>query len=172
RLLPGRQPLAARRLPLWAQPSQVVVLAALPRTRHGKVDRGRLPAAVPQRPADLTYAAPATPAEQALGAIWGEVLGLEAVGLDDNFFDLGGHSLVAVRLVARIQAALGIDLALRAVFDAPTLRAMAGLVKQAAAREPRDSPARSEGPIGALERRRFRVEADGGSLQAAIRERL
>src|SRR5207244_3089440 len=60
---------------------------------------------------------------------------------------------------------------LRAVFDAPTLGAMATLA-EAAAQEPRDSPARSEGPIGALERRRFRVEADGGSLQAAIREHL
>jgi acyl carrier protein len=148
-----------------------VVLAALPRTRHGKVDRGGLPAASPERPPDLAYAAPATPAEQALAAIWAEVLALEAIGLDDNFFDLGGHSLVAVKLVARIQAALGIDLPLRAVFDAPTLRAMATLA-EAAAHEPRDSPARPEGPIGALERRRYRVEADGGSLQAAIREHL
>src|SRR5207244_4667855 len=83
----------------------------------------------------------------------------------------GGHSLVAVKLVARIQASLGIDLPLRAVFDAPTLRAMAQ-VAEAATREPPDRPARSEGPIGALERRRYRVEADGESLQAAIRARL
>jgi acyl carrier protein len=130
-----------------------------------------LPAALPERPADLAYAAPATPAEQALAAIWAEVLGIEAVGLDDNFFDLGGHSLVAVKLVARIQASLGIDLPLRAVFDAPTLGAMATLA-EAATREPRDPPARTDGPIGALERRRYRVEADGGSLQAAIREHL
>ena len=82
--------LAARRLPAWAAPSQMMVLSALPRTRHSKLDRAGLPAALPQRPPDLAYAAPATRAEQALAAIWAEILALEAVGLDDNFFDLGG----------------------------------------------------------------------------------
>jgi len=68
----------------------MMVLSALPRTCHSKLDRAGLPAALPQRPPDLAYAAPATRAEQALAAIWAEILALEAVGLDDNFFDLGG----------------------------------------------------------------------------------
>jgi acyl carrier protein len=117
--------LAARRLPAWAQPSQMVVLAALPRTRHGKVDRGGLPAALPERPADLAYAAPATPAEQALAAIWAEVLGIEAVGLDDNFFDLGGRSLLLVRVQACIEQRLGIAVSMVDLFRHPTIRHLA-----------------------------------------------
>jgi Phosphopantetheine attachment site len=83
-----------------------------------------------------------------------------------NFFDLGGHSLVAVRLVARIQAALDIDLALRAVFDTPTLRGMAEVLGRAG-----PSPA-PEGSIAALERRRYRLPADAGSMPEAIRRRF
>jgi acyl-coenzyme A synthetase/AMP-(fatty) acid ligase/acyl carrier protein len=142
--------LAARRLPAWAQPSQMVVLAALPRTRHGKVDRGGLPAALPQRPADLTYAAPATPAEQALAAIWAEVLALEAVGLDDNFFDLGGRSLLLVRVQACIEQRLGIAVSMVDLFRYPTIRHLARYLQGG----PLPMPSGATGAAGRAERQR------------------
>ncbi|HEV2735391.1 MAG TPA: amino acid adenylation domain-containing protein, partial [Longimicrobiaceae bacterium] len=109
------------RLPEHMVPSALVVLEAFPLTPTGKVDRRALPA--PE--AAAAHVAPRTPTEALLAGIWADVLGTERVGATDDFFELGGHSLLAGRLAARVRALLGVDLPVRAVFDAPTLERLA-----------------------------------------------
>ncbi len=100
-------------------------------TPNGKVDRKALPAPAPQqRAAMAAYVAPRTPGEEVLAAIWCELLALERVGVDDNFFELGGHSLLAMRVTARLREAFGIELPLRAVFEAPTMAELAAQVEE------------------------------------------
>jgi len=112
------------RLPDYMVPSAFVILDALPLTANGKVDRKALPA--PEgRPEIGAYVAPRTPTEEALASIWCEVLRLDRVGIEDNFFELGGHSLIATRVVARVRDVLGVELALRTLFEAPTVRGLA-----------------------------------------------
>jgi NAD(P)-dependent dehydrogenase (short-subunit alcohol dehydrogenase family) len=86
------------------------------------------PAARPRPALATPYAAPSTPTERVLAGIWQELLGLETVGVDDNFFDLGGHSLFAARVLSRLRAALGVTLPLDAIFDAPTVGALAARI--------------------------------------------
>ncbi|HEX7184126.1 MAG TPA: amino acid adenylation domain-containing protein [Thermoanaerobaculia bacterium] len=112
-------------------PSELVTLSALPLTAHGKVDIRALPS--PERHRSgvrSSYAAPRTPLEEVMAAIWADVLGLERVGCDDNFFDLGGHSLIAMRLVSRLQQTLGREVPLREIFDAPTVAGLAARLEQ------------------------------------------
>ncbi|HEX8694770.1 MAG TPA: non-ribosomal peptide synthase/polyketide synthase, partial [Longimicrobium sp.] len=126
---PGVEALRAHlsaRLPEYMVPGAVVPLDALPLSPNGKVDRRALPA--PERAAERRYVAPRTAAEEVLAEIWGEVLGVERVGVEDNFFGLGGHSLVATRMVSRVREAFGVEVPLRAVFEAQTVRALAGRV--------------------------------------------
>jgi len=110
-------------LPEAFVPSEIAFVPALPLTAHGKVDRAavaRLRGA--EAPAGR---APRGPVEEIVAGIFAEVLGREAVGADDDFFALGGHSLLAARVVARLRAALGVELPLRALFEAPTAAALA-----------------------------------------------
>jgi acyl-CoA synthetase (AMP-forming)/AMP-acid ligase II/acyl carrier protein len=117
-------------LPEYMVPSAFVRLDTLPKTSTGKVDPRTLPAPEYAAPAE-SFVPPDTPAEEALAAIWAEVLGVERVGAADDFFELGGHSLLVMRLTARVQGAFGVHLPIRDVFAAPTLRAMAAEVERA-----------------------------------------
>ncbi|HEY0016531.1 MAG TPA: condensation domain-containing protein, partial [Longimicrobium sp.] len=112
------------RLPEYMLPSAFVALDAFPLTPNGKVDRKALPAP-DGRTEERPFVAPRTPREQALAEIWREVLGLERVGLEDDFFSLGGHSLLATQVLSRVRRELGVELPLRALFEASTVRALA-----------------------------------------------
>jgi acyl carrier protein len=100
-------------------PSVVMVLAGLPLTVNGKLDRAALPEPDYQTAAaDTGYG---TPAEELLAQLFAEVLGLDRVGADDSFFDLGGHSMMAAKLASRIRSVLGMEAELQDVFEAPTV---------------------------------------------------
>jgi amino acid adenylation domain-containing protein len=114
----------AGKLPGYMVPASVVVLEALPRTPHGKVDRRALPAPQGDRVVGGAYKAPRTPSEEVLAAIWCEVLKLDRVGVDDNFFELGGHSLLAIR-VLELMRREGLHCSVRALFTTPTIAALA-----------------------------------------------
>ncbi len=98
-------------LPAYMVPSVIVPLDELPVTANGKLDRSALPSPSIVRPIlEKPYVAPRTPVEERLAAIWQELLPVDRVGVDDNFFDLGGHSMLALKMVARVQDDLGVDL--------------------------------------------------------------
>ncbi|MFD3744430.1 amino acid adenylation domain-containing protein [Nocardia sp. NPDC058633] len=106
------------KLPTYLVPDAVVVLAQLPYTVNGKLDRKALPAPVFET---TTFRAPATPTEQVVAEVFGDILGVSSVGADDDFFALGGNSLLATRAAARIGAALDRAVGVRLLFEAPTV---------------------------------------------------
>ncbi|MDA3642217.1 non-ribosomal peptide synthetase, partial [Mycobacterium xenopi] len=113
----------AERLPGYMVPAAVVVLDALPLTVNGKLDTRALPA--PEYSDADHYRAPTNPTEEILAGIYAQILGLQRVGVDDSFFDLGGDSLSAMRLVAMVNTGLDGGLAVRTVFEAPTVAQLA-----------------------------------------------
>jgi natural product biosynthesis luciferase-like monooxygenase protein len=114
------------RLPAVMRPGQVVVIERLPRTPNGKIDRRALPAPVSAAPARAAgAAAPESDIERRIAGIWSEILGVADVGLRDNFFDLGGDSLLAVQAHRRLRDAMARDLSLTDLFRFPTVRALA-----------------------------------------------
>ncbi|HEU4451594.1 MAG TPA: condensation domain-containing protein, partial [Longimicrobium sp.] len=115
-----------RVLPDYMVPAAFVRVDAIPHTPNGKVDRRALPE--PELAADEAYEAPRTPTEETLAAVFEELLEADRVGRDGHFFALGGHSLLAARLASRIRTLLGVELPLREVFEAPSVRALAGRV--------------------------------------------
>src|SRR5262249_22488456 len=116
----------AERLPAYMIPAAVVVVAELPLTVHGKLDTRALPA--PEFQAVHRYRAPAHAIEEILAGIYAQVLGIERVGVDDSFFDLGGDSLSAMRLINAVNTGLDAGLSVRAVFEAPTVAQLAPLL--------------------------------------------
>jgi amino acid adenylation domain-containing protein/non-ribosomal peptide synthase protein (TIGR01720 family) len=119
---PNCREFLAERLPGHLVPAAFAVLDRLPLNANGKVDRKALPA--PTGP-DGDHVAPANPAEEALAAIYAEVLGLDRVGVTDDFFALGGDSLLGVRVLSRVRSRLGVDLPAKALFDTPSVSALA-----------------------------------------------
>jgi amino acid adenylation domain-containing protein len=115
------------KLPDFMLPSAIVALPALPLTPSGKVDRKALPE--PDGGPAPGFVAPRTAVEEVLAEIWAELLGIARIGVHDNFFERGGHSLLAVLLMARIEKRLGKTLPLAALFSAPTLEALAALAE-------------------------------------------
>ncbi|MEW5931555.1 MAG: amino acid adenylation domain-containing protein, partial [Gemmatimonadota bacterium] len=114
------------RLPEHMVPSAYVLLERLPLSASGKVDRWALPAPEQEGAAHL---APRPPPEEVLGGIWGEVLRLETVGVEESFFELGGHSLLAMQVVSRVRQAFGVEVPLRALFEAQTVAGLAARVE-------------------------------------------
>lgn len=126
------------RLPPYMVPAEFALLGALPLTANGKVDRARLAAFdADEDRAKRRRVPPRTPIERILADIWSALLQVDPVGIDDNFFDLGGHSLTVMRLANRIYQETGEALPLRTVFDRPTIRALAeAVVEQMLASDP------------------------------------
>ncbi|MFF7457251.1 amino acid adenylation domain-containing protein [Kitasatospora sp. NPDC008115] len=122
-----REHLAAR-LPAYLVPDTVVLLDALPLTLNGKLDTAALPEPAPA--ATSRYVAPRTDAEQLVTQLWQEVLGVPRVGALDDFFELGGDSLLVTRVVARIRAGVGLDVPIRDAFELSTAAALAARVEE------------------------------------------
>ena len=119
------------RLPGHMVPSVFVVLEELPLSTNGKIDRSALPAPNGKKPdSHKPAAAPQDGLELKLLKIWERVLALGPIGIDDNFFDIGGHSLLAVRLFAQIEKSFGKNLPLATLFQAPTIRLLAQVLRE------------------------------------------
>ncbi|GGL99299.1 non-ribosomal peptide synthetase [Micromonospora yangpuensis] len=140
------------RLPAALLPATVTVLDGWPLNANGKLDRAALPVAAPTSP--QAFVAPRDDTERAVAAIWAEVLDVDRVGAHDDFFALGGHSIVAVRILTRVRTVLGVEVALPVVFAAPTVAGMAAAVRAARA-DGGSAPAPPT--IGRVSRERYRV---------------
>ncbi len=112
------------RLPEYLCPSTIEVLRVLPKTPNGKVNRAALPVPQARRNARVASRAPSAESERRVAAIWCEVLGLTSVGIDDNFFDLGGHSFLAARARVLLEREFGDDARDLSLFEFPTVRAL------------------------------------------------
>ncbi|GAA2526050.1 non-ribosomal peptide synthetase [Winogradskya humida] len=119
----------AQQLPAYMVPATVQILAALPITANGKVDRAALPEPTPTPTKNRR--APGTPMEHAVAEVWADVLGIPEPGTDDDFFDLGGHSLLAIRVVSAIAARTGREISFRDLFATRTVAALARLLDDA-----------------------------------------
>lgn len=172
--LPGRLHKALQAvLPGYMLPSQIILVERMPLMPNGKLDRKALIA--PDAKGKRKYEAPLGPIEESLAALWSDVLGVAAVGREDNFFQLGGHSLAATRLISRIRhgwfEGRAIDLPLRAVFSDPILRAQAGLIaselvvsiKPAAPIVPASEGWGGRSPLSPMQRRLWLIDRLGAA---------
>jgi len=162
-----------QRLPEYMVPSDFVALERLPLTPSGKVDRRALPSPDPAARVEdeVVYVAPRTPAEEVLAGIWSEVLGVERVGAGDDFFNLGGHSLSAARVLSRVRNAFGIELPLSLMFDKRTLEGMASAVDDKMASAPKTPEPALAGPAEADLLAQAAALSDS-ELDALLRETL
>ncbi|MFF3653163.1 amino acid adenylation domain-containing protein [Streptomyces sp. NPDC002181] len=135
--------LAAAALPEYMVPTAYVSLRAWPLSPNGKLDERALPAPAPDRPA--VGHAPRTPREEVLCRLFGEFLDRDDVGVDESFFALGGHSLMATRLVGRIRSELKVELSMRTLFAHPTVAGLAEQLEGAKAAAPRPRSRRAAG---------------------------
>jgi amino acid adenylation domain-containing protein len=136
RLVPELQRHLKQRLPAHMWPAAYVQVDAFPLTPNGKLDLTALPAPTGARPElESTYLAPRNADEQKLARIFAEVLGVEAVGVNDDFFELGGHSLLATQLVSRVREGLAVEVPLRLVFEAPTVAGLLHRMSEASLAE-------------------------------------
>jgi amino acid adenylation domain-containing protein len=125
------QAFLASRLPEHMMPSKYVTVASLPLNHSGKIHRAALPAPDFENSLqDDMFVSPRTPIEERIAGIVAPLLGLERVSAEDNFFLLGGHSLLGTQLIGRIRDAFGIELPLRSIFDSPTIAELASQVEQ------------------------------------------
>jgi amino acid adenylation domain-containing protein len=129
------------KLPEYMIPSLFMMLEDMPLTRSGKIDRRALPAPQPSvTEAGDGYVLPVTPVEEMLAGIWASVLKVERVGLYDNFFELGGHSLLATQLMSKVREMFHVEVALRSLFEQPTLAALARIIETELRREQAVAP--------------------------------
>jgi amino acid adenylation domain-containing protein len=120
------------KLPDYMIPSAFVVLDRFPLTPNGKINRKALPAPTPERPESKHgFTPPRTPTEESLAKIWRELLRQEVIGIDDNFFESGGHSLLAMQLLTRVRSEFKTELSLRNIFEAPTIAELAAILDRA-----------------------------------------
>jgi amino acid adenylation domain-containing protein len=120
-----------QRLPDYMIPSGVIHLRSLPLTPNGKVDQAALLVQEDSKVKVRTFVAPRTSVENELAQIWASLLKMDEVGVNDNFFDLGGHSLLATQVISRIRKTLQADIALRRIFESPTIAELAGEIENA-----------------------------------------
>jgi hypothetical protein len=142
------------KLPEYMIPSAFVILESLPLSSNGKIDRRALPTpgySDQQR----DFVAPRTPTEEALGEIWTEMLSLERVGVNDSFFEIGGHSLLAAQVISRIRTTFRVELPLRSLFEATTIEALARVIDEMDKKQ--DTPQKQA--IPRLPREQFRISA-------------
>src|SRR4029079_12101753 len=120
-----------QRLPAYMRPSHFVRLEKFPLTPTGRVDHAALPEPGKVKPAlDDEFVPPRTTVEKLLAEIWCELLGVDEVGIHDNFFNLGGHSLIAIKVATRIREAFHQDINLDALCEAPTVAALAEMIEE------------------------------------------
>ena len=149
------------RVPSYMIPSVFIPLRALPLLPNGKVDRNALPSPDEERlHSEYTILMPRNETEAKLAVMWCEVLGRERIGIDQNFFDLGGHSLLGMQLFARIRRAFEVELPVRRLFEEPTIAGLAVEVEKA--------KANGGGVRAPITSRRSRASSD--SLAAALQE--
>ena len=119
-----------QRLPDYMIPAYVTQLNTLPLTTNGKIDRKALPEPEADHNIDIVYVSPQSKTEVKLIKIWQETLGIDKIGINDNFFNLGGHSLKASSLILKIHKEFNVELSLREVFNTPTVKELAKLIKE------------------------------------------
>jgi len=130
-LIPQLRSALAEQLPDYMAAASFVVLDEWPLTPGGKIDLHALPAPDSAKLQGRTLVAPRTPVEQTLAAIWSELLGLARVGIHDNFFESGGHSLLATQLISRVREKFQVEVALRQLFERPTIELFATVIEEA-----------------------------------------
>ncbi|ARU62803.1 hypothetical protein CBW65_18865 [Tumebacillus avium] len=129
-LVPRYRSFLQEKLPEYMVPAAFVVLDHLPLTPNGKIDRKALPAPDSSRRPDTGYVEPQSVLEETVIEVWQEILGVEKIGIHDNFFEIGGHSLKATQVIARLRDAFEIELPMQKIFDAQTAAELAQVIEE------------------------------------------